>query len=140
MPLLLLLIVFLHEVLSFVGGLLQPRNHYVLLPRCVLHLLLPSQALLILKMECKETNKFILQNGMKITRLPHLSKTVPSTHQRWVDVFHHLRSLATDSTTTLKKGVHRPHPTLSFEELLRDALQLFDILFKTNTSEYSSKT
>jgi hypothetical protein len=32
---------------------------------------------------------------------------------------------ATASTTTLKKGVRRPCPTLSSEELLHDTLQPF---------------
>jgi hypothetical protein len=76
------------------------------------------------KMECKEVSKFILENCMKIKRLPCLSESI-STHQRRVHVFHYLYSSATGSITTLKKGAHRPRPTLSSEELLHDTLQLF---------------
>jgi hypothetical protein len=61
---------------------------------------------------------------MKITRLPHLSESTPFDPQTRVDVFHDLCSPAIGNTTTLKKGVCHPCATLSFEELLRDTLQL----------------
>jgi hypothetical protein len=54
---------------STVRGLLETHNLLVLLQPRSLHLLLPPQAFLILKMECKEISKFILQNGMKIKRI-----------------------------------------------------------------------
>jgi hypothetical protein len=54
---------------------LVPLLLLVVLSSALIHPLLPPQALLILKIECKEVSKFILENDMKINRLPRLSES-----------------------------------------------------------------
>jgi hypothetical protein len=55
--------------------LLVPLLLLIVLSSALIHHLLPPQALLVLKIECKEVSKFILENGMKINRLPRLSES-----------------------------------------------------------------
>jgi hypothetical protein len=76
-------------------------------------------------MECKEISKFILQNGIKIIRLPRLSESESLNPPKTGPCV--LSSLLTGYCQYYnpEKGVCHPHPTLSSEELLRDTLQPF---------------